>query len=216
MSDIPTREPDASDAQSESENNQNTAQKEMRVSPRKSRESLFGTLLFASMILSVVASIGGIGWVMYARWKMERAADSRASITELIKKADQETGDVASPATATPQKNETDQGINPSTNEEIISVAKKLEISVLNGGAAKGSAGILADFLKKEGYLKTDMGNTLKDYAGVIIYYTASLEKEAEMIQASVIKKYPQAKILPADSKNKETLVSQVTIILGK
>lgn len=185
------------------------------IAPQKSRESLWGALLFAAMIVFVVASIGGIGWTAYSHWKKVRANGNNPSITGLLKETEQETG--AATSIETPSlENKTGNEIAKSNNEGIILAAKKLEASVLNGGAAKGSAGALADFLKKEGYLKTDMGNTLKDYVGVTIYYAASLEKEAEVIKESVAKKYPQAKIMPADSRNKETSVSQVTIILGK
>lgn len=185
------------------------------IAPQKSRESLWGALLFAAMIVFVVASIGGIGWTAYSHWKKVRANGNGPSITGLLKETEQEMSGVASNEISPPLENEIPENAKI-TNEETISVAKKLEVSVLNGGAAKGSAGVLADFLKKEGYLKTDMGNTEKDYTGVTIYHAAGLEKEVEAVKASVAKKYPQAKILPADSRNKETSVSQVTIILGK
>lgn len=185
------------------------------VAPQKSRESLWGALLFAAMIVFVVASIGGIGWTAYSHWKKVRANGNNPSITGLLKETEQEMSGVASNEISPPLENEISENAKI-TNEETISAAKKLEVSVLNGGAAKGSAGVLADFLKKEGYLKTDMGNTQKDYTGVTIYYAAGLEKEVEAVKASVAKKYPQVKILPADSRNKETSVSQVTVILGK
>ena len=86
----------------------------------------------------------------------------------------------------------------------------------MNGGAAKGSAGSLADFLKKEGYNKITIGNTLNNYTGAILYYAPDVEKEVASIKENVAKKYPQIKTLPADIKNKETSVAQVTIILGK
>lgn len=180
-------------------------------SPRThSREPLWGTILLACMLLFVIASIGGIGWVVYSKWQSERAAESRPSISALPERSDEQAA--ASPQTGAEQAADTKE--QPASGS--LETAKKLEISVLNGGGAKGSAGVLADFLKSEGYLKTDAGNTLKDYSGVTVYHAAALEKEAEAIKASVIKKYPQAKILPADATNKETSVSQVTIILGK
>lgn len=185
------------------------------IAPQKSRESLWGALLFAAMIVFVVASIGGIGWTAYSHWKKVRTNGNNPSITGLLKETEQEMSGVASNEILPPLENEIAKNAKIA-NEEIISAAKKLEVSVLNGGAAKGSAGVLADFLKKEGYLKTDMGNTQKDYMGVTIYHTVGLEKEVEVIKESVVKKYPQAKILPADSRNKETSVSQVTVILGK
>jgi hypothetical protein len=182
---------------------------------KKSREPLLGAALFAVMILFVLASIGGIGWVVYSKWQTERAAESRPSITELLERAGEQTD---APSAESPQATDAAQATDDKavTGTGSADAAKKLEISILNGGAAKGSAGILADFLKSEGYLKTDAGNTLKDYTGVTIYYAANLEKEAEAIKTSVAKKYPQVKILPADTNNKETSVSQITVIVGK
>lgn len=198
----------------QSENEEKIAHKSIIV-PQKSRESLRGALLFAFMLIFVVASVGGIGWVVYSRWKIEREAGNSPSITGLLKKTEQKADNAASAEMPVSENKNVDTSAN-AINEGTISAAKKLEISVLNGGAAKGSAGTLADFLKKEGYLKTDMGNTLKDYVGVTIYYSAVLEKEAGIVKESVVKKYPQVKIMLADPKNKETLVSQVTIIIGK
>ncbi|MDP3957105.1 MAG: hypothetical protein Q8Q10_01200, partial [bacterium] len=65
-------------------------------------------------------------------------------------------------------------------------------------------------------YSKASAGNTINNYTGTVVYYAVGLEKEAAIIKESVVKKYPQAKILSADIKNKETSVSQITIIIGK
>ncbi|MDO8565803.1 MAG: LytR C-terminal domain-containing protein [Candidatus Moranbacteria bacterium] len=181
--------------------------------PRSSsREPLWGAILFAGMLLFVIVSVFGVGWIAYTKWQSERIAKSHPSITVLSEQSKQEKNVApVEPAKTT----DSEKAGEPAINDSMAAV-KKLEITVLNGGGAKGSAGVLADFLKKEGYSKTDSGNTVKDYEGVVIYYAAQLEKEALGVKGSVVKKYPQAKILPADAKNKETAVSQVTIILGK
>lgn len=177
-----------------------------------SREPLWGAMLFAGMLLFVVASVLGVGFVAYTKWQSERIAKNHPSITVLSEQSKQE----KSATPVEPAKTTDDaKAVEPLANDSAAAV-KKLEITVLNGGAAKGSAGLLADYLKKEGYSKTDSGNTVKDYEGIIIYYAAQLEKEAAVVKGSVAKKYPQVKVLPADVKNKETAVSQVTIILGK
>lgn len=182
------------------------------VSRSSSREPLWGAILFAGMLLFVIVSVFGVGWIAYTKWQSERIAKSHPSITVLSGQSKQE----KSVAPVEPTKTtDSTKAVEPPVNDSAAAV-KKLEITVLNGGGAKGSAGLLADFLKKEGYSKTDSGNTIKDYEGVVIYYAAQLEKEAAMVKGSVVKKYPQAKVLPADVKNKETAVSQVTIILGK
>lgn len=177
------------------------------------RESLWGTVLFAGMLMFVLASVSGIGWVVYSQWKIERVADNQPSIGALpaLPAADEE--QVSPPETASTPA----EGSGAATPDNAgAAAAKKLTISVLNGGGAKGSAGILADTLKKEGYTGVSPGNTIKDYSGVTVYYAANLEKEAESVKGSVIKKYPQVTLSAADAKNKETSASQITVIIGK
>lgn len=179
----------------------------------RSRESLWGAVLLACMLLFVVASVGIVGWMAYAKWHDEQRAKSQPSITVLPEQPDGEK-DVA-PVESTEAREDTSAAQTPVASDSVAA-AKKLGISVLNGGGAKGSAGILMNFLKTEGYGKTVLGNTQSNYVGVTLYYAVGLEKEATVVKASVVKKYPQVKILPVDAKNKETAVSQVTIILGK
>jgi len=211
MQEIPTEENDTLDAASELKEKENLSQAQGIV-PTRSRESLWGAVLFAGMLLFVVASIGGVGWAAYTKWQSERVAKSQPSIIVLPEQSNEQRS--VTPKEEARAVGSTEAKEQPASDN--ITAAKKLEISVLNGGAAKGSAGTLANFLKQEGYGKTDSGNTLRDYAGVGVYYASGLEKEALAVKESVAKKYPQAKILPADSQNKETSVSQITIILGK
>lgn len=198
------------------ENNENTVKEEQeRVHASRSRESLWGALLFAFMLLFVVASIASIGWGVYSEWKNDRLEQSEPSIAVLSKQSEASGSTVASDETQTPKEEKTEQP-EKQTTENDSSKVKKMIISVLNGGSIKGSAGVMTAFLKGEGYTNITPGNTIQDYTGTIVYYTDSLEKEAESIKTTLIKKYPQVKILPADVKNKETSVSQITIILGK
>src|SRR3989344_352411 len=166
---------------------------------QKSREPLWGALVFASMLLFVLASIGGIGWTTYVQWKAKRVAENHPSVLLLEEPTNEETSVV--PVTPSQERGETDN--QTSSVNDVSILAKKLEIAVLNGGAAKGSAGSLADFLKKEGYNKITIGNTLNNYTGAILYYAPDVEKEVASIKENVAKKYPQIKTLPADIKNK-------------
>lgn len=209
MSEIKTEESGVDAASSQPKK---SAVQKRDVSLRHSRESLWGAVLFACMLIFVAASVSGIGWIVYSQWKIERVADSQPSISTLPEPSavdegaspEIESATIAEPETASPD------------TASMTASAQKLMISVFNGGGAKGSAGILVELLKKEGYLKTQPGNTIKNYTGVTVYYAANLEKEAESIKGSVAKKYPQAVISPADTKNKETSVSPITIIIGR
>ena len=180
---------------------------------RGSHEPLWGILLIAGMLIFVIASIGGIGWVVYSQWQDARLAKEQPSITALVEQPSE-----VEPASAASPQADTAQGTDSKeqTPTDSTVAAKALAISVQNGGGAKGSAGTLTDFLKTQGYSKAVAGNTLKNYTGTTVYYAANFEKEAEAIQTSVAKKYPQVKVLPADATNEETSVSLVTIIIGK
>lgn len=182
------------------------------ASEKRSYESAWGTLLFAVMIVFVLASLSGIGWAVYSQWTKAQDAAARPSIAEL---PDQEamTGEAPLPAA---EKPETQPAVAEETKTESTLTVKQSDISVLNGGAAKGSAGVLAEILKKNGYTKVTVGNTLLDYQGLVIYYSSGKEKEAEAVKALLAAKYAQTKIAPADTKNKETSTASLTVIVGK
>src|SRR3989344_7367497 len=113
---------------------------------QKSHESLWGAILFALMILFVAASIAGIGWVAYAKWQSKRMATKQPSISALQAQSSEQ--DHASESSEPSSSAESAPGteIVASTDTSSLEAAKKLDISVLNGGADKGSAGMIADF----------------------------------------------------------------------
>lgn len=212
MSEIPKEVEEIS--RTKSEENEVNSQPEERTSLR-SYESLWGGILFACMLLFVIVSIASIGWGVYVGWRNNRLVKAEPSISILSQQTDEQQNIVTADETKTSDKEQTKQ-LEEKTETIDIATVKKIAISILNGGGVKGSAGVAATFLKGEGYASVTAGNTLKDYTGVVIYFAFGLDKEAEMIKTTVLKKYPQAKTLPVDVKNKETSVSQITIILGK
>lgn len=170
-----------------------------------SHDELWGRLVITVLLLGLLSTLAFFALLGYRIYD-ERREDG-PSIADLPKSATP-----AEPVQEVAAATES----NAVPEAPVSTDAKQAVITVLNGGGAKGSAGILADFLKAEGYLKVTVGNAQKDYSGATIYHAATLGKEAEQIKESVMKKYPQAKILPAEATNKETAVSQVTVILGK
>ncbi|MGK2848486.1 MAG: LytR C-terminal domain-containing protein [Minisyncoccota bacterium] len=182
------------------------------VLKKKSHESLWGALLFAIMIVFVLISIGGIGWVTYEQWQGTKRAEEQPSISELS----QQVVPKETPSTEEVPKEEVN-GIESSMSDpSAIEATKKIITSVLNGGGAKGSAGVLADTLKKDGYLHVTTGNTVQNYTGVTIYYASGQDKEAEILKKSVATKYPQVTLSTADPKNQETSLASLTVIIGK
>ena len=183
-----------------------------------SRESLFGMLLFAALLLFTALSLAGVGWVVYSKWQIAREEAKKPSIAAITheeqdtQKKDATADPFEGDMTGTPEN----QAAIVQPAGKVALPAKDVEISVQNGGAAKGSAGTVAELLKKAGYVKVGTGNTVNNYTGVVIYYAASMEKEAEAVKQILIKNYPGTVTKAAISTNKETSAALLTIIVGK
>jgi hypothetical protein len=93
--------------------------------------------------------------------------------------------------------------------------AKNTDIKVLNGGAAKGSAGVVAEALKKAGYTKVTTGNTLGDYTGTTVYFSVGLDQEAGAVKQALLS-WPATVTKEAPQGNKETAQAPLTVIVGK
>lgn len=181
---------------------------------RTSREPLFGTILFGFILLLGLAVLCGIGWVGYQGYRLNQKQATLPSIASLsLSVASEETKENSGSTQATPE--ETTSKV-ADYQEETVKKAKASTIKVLNGGAAKGSATVLADILKKEGYTQVSTGNTIKDYTGVVVYFSPETEKEAELVKGTLSKTYPQIAVKPAVKTNTETTQAPISIIFGK
>jgi predicted lipoprotein with Yx(FWY)xxD motif len=91
-----------------------------------------------------------------------------------------------------------------------------VSISVLNGGAPKGSAAIIADILKADGFLKVTTGNSSADHSGLVVYRKEGNEDAAEAVKKALSVKYPSVIVKAADAKSGETSAAPVVIVFGK
>lgn len=194
------------------ENKENLS--DMHAKTGHSKESVYGTILLVALIVCMFVVLAGVGLVIHTKWQMNRQESARPSIMLLATEQAADKKDAADQSmnsdVSVEQKVASDTPID--ANVEV----QKLKVSVLNGGGAKGSAAVVADFLKKEGYTQAVAGNATGDYAGVTVYYAAGSEAAAAMIKEVLAKKYPKATAKAALSDNKETATSLVTVILGK
>lgn len=181
-----------------------------------SREPLFGAVLFGAMIMLVVGAIGLIVWGVYTGFSEHRSQEALPSIGMLKTEESStiDTGTEEKREDAVMQKEE--PVVQPSLTEEEIRKSKTTAIKVMNGGATKGSASVLAEVLKKAGYTQVTIGNTVKDYSGVVMYFAPEVEKEAMIVKDDLLKTYPKAETKPAVATNVETAQAPLSIILGK
>ncbi len=187
----------------------NPSEKETK---KNSREPLFGVILLGAIVFFLLLAVAGIAWAIYGGVAQNQAEKNEPSITTLGEEAKEEE---EIPQTA-PAENPTP----PPSSEQAVPAApeesKIMAVSILNGGAAGGSAGKLVTALKQEGYTQVTASDSTGNYTGVVIYHAANLANEAEALKSAVAKTYPKVTVLAAVSSNKETSTSPLTIIIGR
>lgn len=187
---------------------------EERVGSKHSNEPFFGTLLFSFLALILLAVVAGAAWGVYRGFRLNQEQTALPSIGSLsVQEEKVETPEPPKTVKETPTSQENPQVAPDAT---VLLKAKGTDVKVLNGGAAKGSAGTVAESLKKAGFTKVTSGNALKDYTGVTVYYAAGLDKEAQSLKMEVAKTYPKAEAKAALKDNAETTQANLTVILGK
>jgi hypothetical protein len=187
--------------------------KKQSTSPAQvSRGPLFGSILFGIIILLLLGVLVMIAWGGYHGYRLNQEQAALPSIATLS------AGEVV-PEVADEPIETTTQQEKPSVDamdEASLGKAKATMIKVLNGGAAKGSASVLAEALKKQGYTQVIIGNTIKDYSGVVVYFAPEVEKEAAIVKNDLLKTYPGVEIKSAITTNTETTQAPLSIIVGK
>jgi hypothetical protein len=176
----------------------------VRITHRSSSDDLLGKGI---LLLVVLLLISGTGFFVLIGYRIgQTKEESRESIESLATVSVTEESGNEIPS---------DVSMGEEVSENPIEKGT-VSVTVLNGGAAKGSAGKVADILKKAGFTRTEVGNTTGNYTGVTVYHKAESEREADAVRDSLVASYTEAKVSSEDAKQPETGVSSVTVILGK
>lgn len=174
----------------------------------QSKEAWLGGVLVLVLCLLLLVLTGTFGYFGYRLWKAAQVEQSTPSIQELGEHIPPRAPDV-NPDTSTPTT-------TPAISSALVQDKATVEVKVINGGAAKGSASTLTELLKKAGYTKATFGNSAKDHTGTIIYYSGSAQVAAETLKETVIKTYPKVTLAPAQAGDKDATAATVVVVLGK
>lgn len=210
----------SSDPQVDTEEVKTSSSEEVSSStPKEANEVFLGGMVVGVLLLLLLILIGTFGYFGYRLWKSAQVERSIPSIQELGEKPGSVVSEsvVETPPPASLSAPTSQTTSSPTTETEVASLDIALvEVKVLNGGAARGSAGTLVDILKKAGYSKAAFGNTVADYTGTKIYYGTNAQSAAEKVKELVSKTYPTVVIAPAEANNKDATAASVVVILGK
>jgi hypothetical protein len=179
--------------------------------PGMCRESRRDDLLGKTVMFSVAVLVVGVAaFFVYIAYRMAGSdATEGASIASIANENQ----------TPTDAKETSKAEEAPITEKKIEDASFKKDsvaISVLNGGAPKGSAAIIADILKSDGFSRTTTGNSSGDYSGLVVYRKEGNEEAAEAVRKTLSVKYPSVSVKAADLKNSETSVTPVVVVFGK
>lgn len=168
-------------------------------------EQMLGTVLLVLILFFILASIVGIGFVVYSQWKYAHDQKNKPAIETLNEPAPAPEETTPAPAAEEPK---------PAEQTTTVDITKE-EVSVMNGGGTPGSAAKLQDALKKEGLTNVKLGNTTGDFSGVVVYYAQDKQQQADALLALVKKQYDKAETKPQDATKKESATSPLTVIIG-
>lgn len=177
--------------------------------------------ILSSIIFLAIAAGAIWGWSHW-RGTVEENNDTRPSIGALATDTS-----VVSSTSDTSDREESKS--EPETKEpEALKVSEPakilktdpareaLDVKVLNGGAVKGSAVRVQEFLKKQGYAKAQTGNAVGNYVDVTIFYLGSNESNAQMIKDLLLPDYPKIDVKLAISSKDESGGASVVVVMGK
>lgn len=180
---------------------------------KKNRDSLFGTLLLLLLSLFVIILLAAVGFGAYRLWEKQAVQSEAPSIAKLGEMELADTPEASPAADEQALKEDTEK---TSVTPEVLTKAQATEVSILNGGGARGIAGQASEVLKAAGFTKLSVGSTVGDFTGTTVYYGAGLEKEAQAVQEKLSTKYSSVTLKPAETANKETSTKPLTVIFGK
>ncbi len=177
-----------------------------------SHESLFGFLMMLIIVIFLLSLATYGGWLLYRGVKESRGDMSRVSIEQIP------LGMSAEEKKDEPKKMEEPKNTESTpTKSDALGANKKIAIKVMNGGAAKGTASIVAGVLMGSGYATVGTGNATGDYTGVTVFFKSpATEADANAVKEALLKKYPASVTRSAISGNAETATSPITVIVGK
>ncbi len=183
-----------------------------KKSAQVSHESLFGFLVMLIIVLCGVALASYGGWILYHGVKESRGDMSRVSIADIPLATNMEEQQKEPKEMEEPKSVE-----NTEVKTNSIVANKKIAVKILNGGAVKGSASVVAGVLMGSGYGAVGTGNATGDYTGVTVYFkTPATEAVAKAVKARLLSKYPSSTVKPSVVGTADTVVSPVTVIVGK
>lgn len=120
----------------------------------------------------------------------------------------------AAEAKPDPEAAKSDSSQKTESAEEPIDSAK-INVTVLNGGAAPGSAGKIKEFLADKGYGKAEAGNVDNgSYDGIAVYYKENFKKAAQDLAKILEEKYPDVSVKEASSSEEQQ--GGLVVILGE
>ncbi len=180
--------------------------------PTGSHEVFLGGVIIGVLCLLLLVLASTFGYFGYRLWQTAQTERATPSIQEL--------GEKAAPvptASTTPSPSTEMPPIPPTATAEKPPIIDKatLEVKVLNGGGARGSASTLTELLKKAGYTKATFGNTVANFTGTTIYHTSETLQAAELLKEEVVKTYPKVTLAPSKAGDKDTTLAPIVIILG-
>lgn len=171
------------------------------ISPKKEN------LILAVIVIIILALVFGSGFWVWGKVKPSKQ-ERKISITNLVEEPKEQSSEAVQEGQKTEeQSQETPEDVKNITPADI-------NVKVLNGGAAAGSAGKIKNTLVSKGYAKTEAGNAnLSSYKGAVIYYQKEFKEPAREIKEIIKTNFAAVEI--KEGINEKEIGGDIVVILG-
>ena len=181
------------------------------IASKKINKSYKKIILWMIFIFSIIVVIAG-SYYFINKNRNDLELKKEITISSVggydANKKEEQKEDVQETATKNNEEKNTEE-----SNQEIDPA--KINITILNGGAAPGSAGKISNFLKSKKYTKVNAKNASnKEHSGIKIYYQNNYKQAAQEVMDLLNNQYSSIEIKPAESQ--EEKMSNLVIIVGK
>jgi hypothetical protein len=145
---------------------------------------------------------------LYKKFKPTQQ-EKKVSIASLVEETDKDQREQV----VEEKKTELSENQNQAQNKKISPA--EINVSVLNGGAAAGTALKIKNNLISEGYTKTESSNAkLSNYQGVTVYYKTDFKNQVDDIKQILSEQYKI--ITTKEGSNNDEIGGDIVVIMGK
>jgi hypothetical protein len=187
-------------------------EKEKKMKRQDSEWMIYAIVVVFLVILVAAATFLALRWNLLSE-KEEKKSEDQPSITEIAE--NEKLAQMKDETPEEPEVNVENLENQPEASTQTAIAPAQVQVKVLNGGAAPGTAGKVRDLLNSKGYTKAAASNSaLENFTGQTIFFQEGNDATANAIKEILIVQYPNTVTKPASTSEEKS--ATIVVMVGK